>query len=53
MSPVEKRRDLLLLSALAFFIVIRHLLGEGSKWPEPLELFTMIELAIKVANRKP
>jgi len=53
MHPVEKRRTMLLLFALAVFILMRHLSGSGPKWPEPLELFTVIELAIKVAGRKP
>jgi len=53
MHLVNTRTEALLLGTLIFFIVVRHLLANGPKWPEPLEVYTIVELVLRAANRKP
>jgi hypothetical protein len=53
MHLVSTRTEALLLGTLTFFIVGRHLLADGPTWPEPLELYTIVELVLRAAKRKP
>ena len=53
MRPASTRTETLLLGTLVFFIVVRHLLAKGPTWPEPLEIYTIVELVLRAANRKP
>jgi hypothetical protein len=53
MHLASTRTEALLLGTLFIFMLVRHLLGNGPLWPEPLEVYTIVELVLRVANRKP
>jgi len=47
------RTEALLLSTLVVVMLVRHLAVNGAGWPEPLEIYTIVELLLRVAKRKP
>ncbi len=53
MHLASTRTETLLLGTLILFMVVRHLLANGPMWPEPLELYTIADLVLRAANRKP
>jgi hypothetical protein len=53
MHLASTRTEALLLSTLIFFMVVRHLLANGPTWPEPLEVYTVVELVLRAVKRKP
>ena len=52
MHPANTRTEALLLSILIVSIVVRHFLANGPVWPEPLEIYTVVELVLRAANQK-
>jgi len=53
MHLASTRTEELLLGTLIFFMVVRYLLADGPTWPEPLELYTVVDLVLRAVNRKP
>jgi hypothetical protein len=52
MHPASTRTEALLLSTLIVFMMVRCFLANGPVWPEPLEVYAIVELVLRAANRR-